>query len=255
MGEASYNAALQTWLNEKTRGLLTDSVSSVRMSPNSGLVVCSTLYLKNGWLSRFSKGATSPDVFYADSGEVTTDFMHNTEKGTVYEGEGFTAAILDFEDGGGVTFLLPDEGVSPEELLNGEDAFRFLFSGKDRVTAQYGKIHYSVPKIDCKVELSLRNTLEKMGVTALFDPQKARFSPELSSDSPISLSVLDQYARLILNEEGVEAAAITLAMNATASLYKSEVEDIYFTLNRPFVYAVMSEQGIPLFIGTCYAPE
>ena len=253
MGEAAYTAALQAWLNEKTRDLLKDSVSNLSLSPDNGLAVSSTLYLKSGWLSRFSKNKTSPDVFYSDVGEITTDFMHSSNRGAVYAGDGFTASILDFEDGGGVTFILPDEGRSPEELLRGDEAFRFLFSGKEWYKERFGKINLSVPKIDCLASLPLQRMLGEMGVTDLFDPQKIHFSPELTFDSNISLSVLQQYARLILNEEGVEAAAITIS--AMGSALRPPEDEIDFTLNRPFAYAVMSEQGIPLFIGVCHTPE
>lgn len=252
MGEASYNEALQAWLNAETRGLLKDCVSDLRLSPNDALAICSTLYLKNGWLSRFNKGRTFPDVFYSDSGEVTTDFMHASDRGAVYTGNGFTAAIMDFEDGGGVTFILPDVGKSPEDLLKDDEAFRFLFSGKKWDRAQSGTINLSVPKIDCMASLPLQSVLGKMGISDVFDPEKASFSSEVSTDSPISLSVLQQHARLILNEEGVEAAAITISADGT-SLRQSE-EKIDFALNRPFLYAVMSEQGIPLFIGAYHTP-
>lgn len=252
MGEAAYTAALQTWLNEKTRDLLKDSVSNLSLSPDNGLAVSSTLYLKSGWLSRFNKNKTSPDVFYSETGEVTTDFMHATNSGTVYTGDGFTATLLDFEDGGGVTFILPDEGKSPEDLLRDDEAFRFLFSGKDWGNTKSGKINLSLPKIDCLAGLPLRSVLGKMGITDIFDPQEAQFSPELTSDSAISLSVLQQYARLILNEEGIEAAAITIS--ADGAMIRQPEDEIDFTLNRPFVYAVMSEQGIPLFAGIYNVP-
>jgi len=253
MGEAAYTAALQAWLNEKTRDLLKDSVSNLSFSPDNGLAVSSTLYLKSGWLSRFSKDRTSPDVFYSNFGEVMTDFMHDSSMGAVYKGEGFTAVILDFEDGGGVSFILPDEGRSPEELLRTDDVFHFLFSGREWGDGLYGKINLSVPKMDCLSEMPLRSSLEQMGITDIFNSEKAQFSAEILSDSELAMSVLQQYARLIMNEDGVEAAAITISTDG--ALFRSPEAEIDFTLNRPFVYAVMSEKGIPLFIGTYREPK
>lgn len=252
MGEDAYDEAFQRWLNEQTRGLLKDSVSDLRLPPDAGLSVCSTLYLKNGWSIPFQKSATAPDIFYTDAGEVTTDFMHSST-GVVYSGEGFTAAVLDFSDGGGVAFILPDVGVSPEELLKTDDVFRFLFSGRDWDDGLYGRINLSVPKIDCLTDMSLRSALEKMGVTDIFNPQKAQFSAEVSLNSELAVSALQQYARLILNEEGVEAAAITITTDG--ALLMPPEEEIDFTLNRPFLYAVMSENNLPLFIGTYCIPE
>ena len=92
-----------------------------------------------------------------------------------------------------------------------------------------------------------------MGITDIFNSEKAQFSAEILSDSELAMSVLQQYARLIMNEDGVEAAAITISTDG--ALFRSPEAEIDFTLNRPFVYAVMSEKGIPLFIGTYREPK
>ena len=252
MGEEAYDQALRLWLNEQTKGLLEASVSDLRFSPDGGLSVCSTLYLKSGWSLPFSADETAPGVFYGEAGEITTDFMHSSGAGVVFRGDGFTALFLDFQDGGGVAFLLPDVGLSPEELLNGDEVFRFLFSGRDWDDSLYGKIKLSVPKMDCLSDMSMRNALEKMGVTDVFDPQRAQFSAEVSSDAALALSDLRQYARLIVKEDGVEAAAITMTFDG--GLLFTPEDEFDFTLDRPFLYAVMSGKNIPLFIGTFHAP-
>lgn len=253
MGESAFDEALQGWLNEQTRGLLKDSVSGLGFSSDAGLAVCSTLYMKNGWSLPFGKSKTAPDVFHTDTGEVTTDFMHSSGTGVVYGGDGFSAVLLDLSDGGSVAFILPEEGRSPEELLKADDLFRFLFAGRNWEDGRQGKIKLSIPKMDCLTGMSLRSALEKMGITDIFDPQKARFSAEIMSDAALAVTTLQQYARLILNEEGVEAAAITITLDG-AMLIRPE-DEIDFTLNRPFVYAVLSDKGIPLFIGTYHVPE
>lgn len=253
MGGAAYDAALQAWLNEQTRGLLKDSVSDLRFSAENGLALSSTLYLKCGWSKSFDKDATAPDVFYTASGEVTTDFMHARGYGAVYRGAGFSAAASELLDGGRVVFLLPDAGERPEELLDREEACRILFSGGDWDGAQRGMVKFSMPKVDFRTDLPLQDALASMGITDIFDPQRAQFSPELTSDTPLSLSALRQYARLIMNEDGVEAAAITMTFDIASPLRPGEEFD--FTLNRPFLFAVMSEKNIPLFIGTYCTPE
>ncbi len=253
MGEKAFDDALRVWLNEQTRGMLEDSVSGLRLSPNTGLCVCSTLYLKNNWNISFNKDNTSTDVFYSSAGEVTAEFMHSSRAGVVFCGEGFTAVSLDFQDGGAVTFVLPDPDLSPEEVIDGDDVFRFLFSEKEWDECLYGKVNLSVPKMDCLTEISLRSMLEKMGVRDIFNPEKAQFSPEISSDSKLAVSTLKQYARMTLDENGVEAAAITVSFEG--GLLRPPENEIDFLLNRPFLYAVMSEKGIPLLVGVYHLPE
>ncbi len=252
MGDMLYDTALQLWLNEQTRGILENTVSDLRFSPKGGLSVCSTLYLKSNWRFPFSKDKTVSDLFFSETGEMETDFMHSCDVGVIYEGKGFKAIILDFQEGGGVTFVLPDSGVSMEDTLNNEDIFHFLFSGREWTDSLYGKINLSVPRMDCLADMSLRSSLEKLGITDVFDPQKAQFSSELSSDSVLALSDLHQYARLILNEDGVEAAAITISSDQ--ALLMQPENEIDFILNRPFLFAVMSEKNIPLFVGVYHTP-
>ena len=252
MGDLRFDHALRSWLNEQTGELLKDSVSDLRFSPDAGLSVCSTLYLKSAWSMPFSKEATAPDVFYAETGEVTTDFMHSSNTGVVFHGDKFSAVFLDLEDGGGVAFILPDAGVSPEELLHSDEVFRFLFSERNRGDGLYGKVNLSVPKTDCLSEMPLRSALEQMGITDIFNSEEAQFSAEISSESELVVSVLQQYARLIMNEDGIEAAAITISLDGAA--LRPPENEIDFTLNQPFLYAVMSETSIPLFIGTYCTP-
>lgn len=252
MADEAYSTALRLWLNEQTRGLLKDSVSGLRFAPDAGLSVSSTLYLKSSWSTPFDVSKTANDVFYAPDGEHSTAFMHSSDEGVVFRGDGFTAVIVNFRDGGGVVFVLPDEGKDPAELLSEDGVYRFLFTEKEEADGLYGKVNLTVPKFDFLTAMPLRSTLEKMGITDIFDAGAACFSPELYIQARQSVSSLDQYARLKLDEEGVEAAAITIT-DVLTMLRPSENE-IDFTLNRPFLYAVMADKNIPLFIGTYYTP-
>ena len=65
---------------------------------------------------------------------------------------------------------------------------------------------------------------------------------------PLFVSGLDQYSRLVMDEEGVEAAAITFAP-LLGALWEDESETIDFTLDRPFLFAVEDSHGLPLFMG------
>lgn len=58
---------------------------------------------------------------------------------------------------------------------------------------------------------------------------------------------------MTLDENGVEAAAITVSFEG--GLLRPPENEIDFLLNRPFLYAVMSEKGIPLLVGVYHLPE
>lgn len=253
MGEESFDNAFQNWINDQTRGMLDSTVSDLKFSSEAGFSVCSTLYMKSTWSLPFDKEETTSDVFYTEGGEVTTDFMHSRNGGIVFHKKGFAAFTLDFSCGGSVTFILPDPNVNLEDILNGDDVFNLLFSGKVWEDSQYGIVNFSVPKIDTMTGMSMKSSVEKMGIVDIFDTQKAQFISELSSDSSLVVSDFTQYTRLILNEDGVESASITITDEG--GLIIQPENEIDFILNRPFLFAVMSEKNIPLFIGTYYTPE
>ena len=57
---------------------------------------------------------------------------------------------------------------------------------------------------------------------------------------------------MTIDEEGCTAAAFTqMAVCGTALPPEDE---IYFTLDRPFLFVIMSDTKQPLFIGTVYEP-
>ena len=113
-----------------------------------------TVYYQAKWSSRFSEENTAPQTFHSPVGDVTVDFMHTSFDGHYYWGDQFGAAGLSLANGGGTMwFLLPDEGVSPEDLLADPEAMDFLLSGgewgpeeiSDRQSG-IAEVRYFVPK-------------------------------------------------------------------------------------------------------------
>ena len=122
MGSEELNRALQTWLNDNTGGLLEEYAGQIETEPDTLLALASTIYFKASWADEFDESATAPRTFHAAAGDVETDFMHQSEMGSYYWGEDFSAVSKSFQNGGAMWLILPDEGTSPEELLAGQSA-------------------------------------------------------------------------------------------------------------------------------------
>ena len=112
-------------------------------------------------------------------------------------------------------------------------------------------IHFTAPKIDISSELSLDACLKSLGVTDLMRPDTADFTGSLTPETGFALSETRQMARFVMNEDGIEAAAITVFPAAGALPMELEVD---FVLNRPFLFAAVSPKGLPLFIGVFSTP-
>lgn len=245
MGSDGLNQALRDWLDEQTGGLLKNATKSVRFSPDTVLALASTVYFQSKWKEEFSKSKTQEDIFHGLSGDTSVDFLCSDGADTYYWGEGFAAYGKRLESGGTMWFFLPDEGVTPEDLLAGEAVFTLAADG-DRWEDQTRLIvHVAIPKFDIFQQQTLTDALETMGISKVFDLGQADFSP--ISDNDLYLSQADHAARLIIDEEGVTAAAYTLMEAAGAA--RPPEEEVDFRLDRPFLTMVTSQDGLLLFAG------
>lgn len=253
MGSDSYNKALQSWLNEQTGGLLKDQASGLEFTPETVMALATTIYYRAKWSEEFSKSQTSEDTFHADSGDITCEFMHRSDTGTYYWGEKFGAVNLPLRESGCMKLLLPDEGVTPEALLQDEEAMNFLLGGGEWENSKFLIVNLSVPKFDVSSDLNLNKSLQALGVTDVFSDDTADFSPMIENADGVFLSKAEHAARVVIDEEGVTAAAYTVMMEAGAA--EPPDKEIDFTLDRPFVFAITSQDGLPLFIGVVNTPN
>ena len=247
MGSAEYTKMFKDWLNEQTGGLLKDQISGLDLDPQTVLALATTIYFRAKWDGEFSKTATKTDVFHSAKGDVKCDFMNQTITfGTYYWGDNFSAAAKSLEGSGNMMFILPDEGVSPEQLLSDEQAMKFMFSRSEYENSKMIRINMSVPKFDVSSKLDLANGLKNLGVTDVFNMQKSNFSP-LTSDTKVMVTKVEHGARVAIDEEGVVAAAYTAMMLAGSPMPPED--EIDFVIDRPFIFVLNGVDGLPLFVG------
>ena len=252
MGSAALDQALQGWINQQTGGLLKEQASGLTMDKETILALATTIYFRAKWAGEFSEDNTRPETFHADSGDVTCDFMHQSGTNTYYWSDRFSAVSKRLEGSGAMWFLLPDEGVTPEELLADEAALDLLLGSGESVESKYLIVNLSVPKFDIASELDLTASLKNLGITDVFDPASADFSP-MTADTEAYLSQARHAARVAIDEEGVTAAAYTVMMTEGAAAPPEEEVD--FALNRPFVFTITGTDGLPLFVGIVRQPR
>lgn len=257
MGGDRLNAALRDWMGRQTGGLLKDQIGRLALEPDTALALVSTAYFSDKWEMEFSSEFTDRMTFHGESGDYERDFMHKTYGGTYFWSDKFAGVTLSFESGGSMRFLLPDEGVSIEEVLADPLAIAFLTESYLWDTSFEGscrelEITLSLPKFDVSGDLDLRDPLKALGVTDVFDPGLADFSPILKNsrlmDDPLYVSQALHGARVKVDEEGCEAAAYTLIATEATGADITEDGKIQIDFDRPFLYSLMSG-GVPLFAG------
>ena len=251
LGTATLNQQLRDWLNANTGGLLKDQANNVELSQDTVFALASTIYFTAGWIDEFSKGNTYDETFHAPTGDIQTPFMHQTRRDTYYRGTNFGAIRLWLGDTNKMWLILPDEGFTTEDILKSDEYLQLTLNPGRWYGITY-KIHLSLPKFDVVQQQDLIQGMKQLGVTDIFNSSISDFSP-ISNMRDLFVSQINHAARVTIDEEGCTAAAFTVIM-ADNTGAPSEVEELYFTLDRPFLFIISSRDNLPLFAGIVKEP-
>jgi len=254
LGSEEMNERLRTWLSAHTGGLLDSYVDKVQLDPRTSLALVSTILYQVQWVNFFSEKGNTESSFHGTAGDTTVVFMNDLlPYGPYYWGDHFGAVGLSLEDGSRMWLFLPDEGTTPEQLMESGEVFSFL--AQDHNSYENRKnlmVNLSLPKFDISCELELTQQLKALGITDVFQMGIADFSPLLQEKDGGFVSDVKHAARVAVDEEGVTAAAYTMIMRAGAGMPPEEEMD--FVLDRPFVFVIESRDSLPLFAGIVNQP-
>ncbi len=248
-GSAETAQAMGSWIAEKTGGMLHPEFD---FNQDAIMAIVNTLWYKTQWASQFQQEDTTQDTFTLSSGDtVTCDFMHTINiSGSYVQGDGYLKSSLTLNTGK-MIFVLPDEDQNIEDFLTEEKLWEIFENGN----YESGEVHWSVPKFETEVTYDLTDTLQNLGITDAFDLTAADFSPIGISSDPLYLGSVEQGTHISINEDGVEAAAYSMAeMLAEAAEPEEEPKIIEMNLNRPFLYLITANDGSTLFIGVVRDP-
>ena len=253
LGTEEMNQCLRQWLNANTGDLLTEQSQNTKLEPDTVLALASTIYFSAQWEERFWDGNTKPAVFHSSDGDQTVWFMNKTfTEGQYFWGENFGAMSLNMEGNNQMWLILPDEGSTTDDLLESGDFVTMLQNPSAWKGQGEYEILLSLPKFDVADQTDLVEGMQKLGITDVFDRNKANLSGLVADAAPY-VGKIDHAVRVAVDEEGCIAAAYTV-IQAPDSGMPIEYEDIYFTLDRPFIFVITSRDGLPLFAGTVAQP-
>ena len=114
-------------------------------------------------------------------------------------------------------------------------------------------VHMTVPKFDVSSQTQLQDGLQALGVTDVFDAAKADFSPMTDADG-LFVSDATHGVRVKIDEQGCEAAAYTMIATPGAAPPGTDIQEIDFTADRPFLFCITGANDLPLFVGVVNQP-
>ena len=240
------------------------------LKDSTGLVLFNTVYFKAKWEEPFKKYSVYPDQFFMEDGkEIEAELMHKESEMEYFTNEFAQGLLFPYryeEENAQYAFVAIkpiDENTQVRDLYKELTplVIKELLDGR-----QTGTVNTKLPKFEIEFDKQLNESLINMGLKDAFDFEKADFGG-IGADGLTGLNnakALNQYnlyidlvrqkAKIIVDDEGTEAAAVTEAiMECGAALLPEEPKEIFF--DRPFVYMIMNmEDEVPLFIGILDSP-
>ena len=238
---------INNWCASQTNGKIEEIIDEI--PPAMVMYLINALYFKGTWTCSFDKSATYSDRFYGDDGSSPlTEYMLQTETFPYLEHDLCQIAELPYgNEAFSMVLMLPKPGVHVDrvikELMNTQQ-WNGIVSGLEDFER---KLTVSMPKFRFEYEKDLIPTLQAMGMTVPFMEGMADFS-NMSPSGGLYIGLVKQKTYVEVNEEGTEAAAVTVV-----GVEKSSIESddpLPFYVNRPFVYVIKEKStGIILFMG------
>ncbi len=242
------------WVKENTQGLITEIVKPP-IDPLTVLYLINSTYFKGSWSIPFDPDQTQDGLFYRpDGSNVSVPMMHLNDEFLYMEDETIQMISLPYGDNQRIVMNI----VMPKEMTNldsriGEWNVDEWLTQKDKMVQQKGSV--VLPRFTVSYETSLVETMKALGVVKAFDPYESDFSRMISPENRDDVSITDiiHKTKIIVDEKGTEAAAVTSVEIGLTSIQEDEFT---MTVNRPFLFLIEDQKtGALLFIGHVVDPS
>ena len=239
-------STINNWCSDKTHGRITEVIQEI--SPAAKMFLLNALYFKGIWQEdyKFDKAKTQDEDFTNADGSVTkVKMMNQTNSYAFNYNDYFWMAKFNYGNCAySMTILLPDTDHTLEECLEAMTAENWKKWNKDWTLRT---LIVKMPRFEMEYNKSLIEDMKALGMKDAFDPFLADFSN--ISDQILFLDLLKQFTYLRVDEEGTEAAAVTIGGMVEAAPPPS-TGPVEFFLNRPFVFMINeTSTGTVLFMG------
>ena len=273
VGSDGAKAALDAWTALHTGGLIRKS--AIRITPNTRLVLQNAILFAARWAKPFKAENTSKGASFtrADGGRTRADMMHITGSYTLVKGEGWRALRLPYAtgapDGAGIgdrpdgagagvgtgigdrrggtglamDIILPDAVASPADLPPSTwgEATRAL-NRAERLPRGDFDVIVGLPRLDLNPgAVDLIPLLEELGI-GIWGLELSHIAPRLILEQAF------QQTRLLVDEAGTVAAALTEAAFMRAAAHAAPRRTKRFICDRPYVLRVVDlDSGAAVF--------
>ena len=239
---------VNAWCEKKTDGMIPSFLKD-KPAVNSYALFLNALYFKGIWSSQFKKSDTKKEYFRNISGEKVTVSMMRQEGYFNYGGiNGLcTAVCLPYGNQAyRMILLLPLKGQTIGSLKEALDLDKW---NEINTSLHREKVNVKIPSFEVQSESYLKGNLQTLGIHEAFNPLCAHFEL-MCEGGDVWVEDVFQKAKIKVDEQGSEAAAITEVKIAMYGGIPGNEQAIEFHADRPFIYAITEvSTGAIFFIG------
>ena len=229
---------INQWASDHTEGMIKQVLDDETFDPTAISYLLNAIYFKGAWMTKFDPELTREEPF---NGGREVPMMHNKSEFLYSESDDYQSIRLPYGNGAYLmTVYLPHKDKTIADVLSQLDGKSFLSGGKSRSCV----VDLKLPRFETDTNVDLKPIMSALGMPSAFSPMLAEFPYFCNVDNYIGLML--QVAKIKLDEEGTEAAAVTVIGERTTAV--PDYAEFYAT--RPFLY-IISEQstGAIFFIG------
>ena len=225
---------INEWCKEKTHGKIEKIIE--QLSPETIMILLNAVYFKGEWINQFDKYFTKKLPFYnLSKNKIKVDTMLQIDYFRYFSNKEIQAIELPFQkDFMSAIIILPSEKIEINSFIKNNLAKKnYLTDIINKL--DYAKVHLELPKFEVTFEETLNNVIKKLGMKKIFNSLEADLSG-LYNRKGLFVSQVIHKTYLKVNEEGTEAAAVTLVEVDEASMAGEEEIIHEMKVNRPFLF-------------------
>ncbi len=250
---ASATAAktINTWVSDRTHGKI-PSIVEDPLPPEDVMYLINAIYFKGSWTQQFDKSRSRPAPFLLrDGSSSTVQTMFTGEPANVRLASAPGVTVLDLPYGGGpfsMTIVMPHDPAGLDSLVATltEDRWNAWTAALDSTA-----VDVSLPKFRFSYGAGLKEALSTLGMPHAFCGLWLTDFTRMRAAGGACITKVKHKAFVDVNEEGTEAAAVTLVGIGITSVGPQSVN-----VDRPFLFAIRENlSGTILFLGRVMRPE
>lgn len=234
---------INDWCAKNTNNMITKIIDDI--SETTRMMAINAVYFNGKWFNKFDKANTKDGRFTHEDGTDTfMPMMAQTEYFSYNETDNCQMVALPYGNGSfSMIVILPKDGKTLADVMTGMDA-RTWKTNIDEMEQR--EVDLKLPRFTTEQKYNLKNKLTTLGAPAMFTQGAADFSP--MCNEPLFINEVIHSVKIIVNEEGTEAAAVT---NNGLVGSPGPTDKKIFHADHPFIYSIVENStGQIYFIGT-----